>query len=134
MSASASTLEAFAAPLDAARRRAMHVALKSRAFAFVYRDRDRRLAVHATVAVLISFALASVFPVVLFAVVPLFLGVPHVAADVRYLLLRRSVPRKFVLGCALACVGFILLRIASFVFGDTALLTRIESACALAFV
>jgi hypothetical protein len=47
------------------------------------------LSLHATAA----FALALLAPSFLIALAPLALGVPHLAADVRYLLLRRAPPR-----------------------------------------
>jgi len=57
---------------------------------------------------LVAFALAVLAPSFLLAVGPLVLGVPHLAADVRHLLLRRGSPRWWLAASA----GFVLALVA----------------------
>lgn len=59
-------------------------------------DRDRRVILQATVGVALSFAVTATVPMAMFALAPLLLGVPHVASDVRYLLLRPRLPRAWL--------------------------------------
>ena len=66
------------------------------------------LAVHATAA----FALAVVAPSFLLAVTPLVFGVPHLAADVRHLLVRRASPRWWWVASAGFALALIAVRIA----------------------
>lgn len=51
-------------------------------------DREARVAVAATSAVLLSFVLAMLSPLALLAIGPVVLGVPHLLADVRYCVVR----------------------------------------------
>lgn len=51
-------------------------------------DREARVAVVATATVLLSFALTVVSPLLLLALGPIVLGVPHLVADVRYCVVR----------------------------------------------
>lgn len=51
-------------------------------------DREARVAVVATATVLLSFALTLVSPLLLLALGPIVLGVPHLVADVRYCVVR----------------------------------------------
>jgi hypothetical protein len=66
--------------------------------------RDRRIATLASVNVTLAFVLALYFPVLLFVLGPILLGVAHVAADIRYLVLRRKLApwwqNAVWLGCA----------------------------------
>lgn len=64
------------------------------------------LSLHATAA----FALALLAPSFLIALAPLALGVPHLAADVRYLLLRRAPPRWWLAASAGFAVALVVLR------------------------
>lgn len=50
---------------------------------------------------------------VLFAISPALLGVPHVASDVRYLVLRPRLPRALVAWLALGCVALFATRLVS---------------------
>ncbi len=59
------------------------------------RRRGLRLALVALASLGLAFAGAALLPLLLLAVAPLVLGVPHVAADVRYLVVRRdALPRR----------------------------------------
>jgi hypothetical protein len=76
--------------LDGARRAVLARAGRLGAVAALRRRRDVRLTVVAVVAIAGAFAAAvlATLPLLLFG--PLLLGVPHVASDIRYLLLRRA--------------------------------------------
>ena len=64
------------------------------------------LSLHAAAA----FALALLAPSFLIALAPLALGVPHLAADVRYLLLRRASPRWWLAASAAFAITLVTLR------------------------
>jgi hypothetical protein len=51
-------------------------------------DREARVAIVATATVLLSFALTLISPLMLLALGPIVLGVPHLVADVRYCVVR----------------------------------------------
>jgi hypothetical protein len=91
-----STLEGALAPFDVARSGVMRVALGTRLGAFVVGRKDRRVAAQASVGVLVTFMLVMLAPAALLALGPILLGVPHVASDVRYLVLRREVSRPAI--------------------------------------
>jgi hypothetical protein len=65
-------------------------------------DRDRRVALTLGAAVVSSLVLASLFPIALLAIGPLALGVPHLFADVRYLVAREGLHRRKELWLAVA--------------------------------
>lgn len=60
-------------------------------------DREARVAVVASSAVLLSFLLALLAPLALLALGPILLGVPHLLADMRYCIVRAGWPRRRVL-------------------------------------
>ena len=91
-----STLERAVLPLDAARSRVMRVAVGTRLGVFLVGRRDRRVAAQAACGVLFTFLLVMFAPAVMLAVGPVVFGVPHVASDVRYLVLRRGVSRPAI--------------------------------------
>jgi len=76
----------------------------------------------------VALGAAVYFPALLFFALPLLFGVPHVAADLRYLVLRRDLPgswrRSIWLGCAalLALRGVDALNLSSRVGGIETLL------------
>lgn len=96
MSTSPSALDLLTAPLDGARRGALHVVTRSRALAHVVGRRDARLPLLATAQIAVLLALTVTRPVWLFVAGPLLLGVPHLLSDVRYLGARRRVGRDVV--------------------------------------
>jgi hypothetical protein len=93
---SLSTLERAVVPLDAARSRVMRVAVGTRIGVFLVGRRDRRVAAQAACGVLFTFLLVMFAPAMMLAVGPIVFGVPHVASDVRYLVLRRGVSRPAI--------------------------------------
>jgi hypothetical protein len=58
------------------------------------RDRNLRIATLGSFGVLVAFGLTLLAPMLLFAFGPLLLGVPHLVADVRYLVVRPQVHRR----------------------------------------
>ena len=80
------------APLDLVRR-AMYRSLVPWLGAWI-RDRDVRIGIHGVSVVIGAFALALVAPLWLLALGPVILGVPHLLADVRYLVVRPGLHRR----------------------------------------
>ncbi len=76
--------------LDRARGRLFGAVGRLPAAQALARRRGLRLAVVGAAAVLAAFAGVAALTLVMLAVAPVVLGVPHVAADVRYLVLRRA--------------------------------------------
>lgn len=101
-------VEGSLAPLDGPRRWLLALTMRVPLLASLVRARDRRLAALSTIGVAFALTLSLLFPAVLFAVSPIVLGVPHVASDLRYLVLRRRLPRFWkwtVLGTSAVLVG-----------------------------
>lgn len=65
-------------------------------------DRDRRVAVLGTTLVLISLGLSVLAPLAMLALAPLLWGVPHLLADLRYLVIRQGLSRHRTLLLAVA--------------------------------
>jgi hypothetical protein len=80
------------APLD--RARADLLRLCGAALAPALRDRDLRVALLGTTAVVTALLLTLCAPVALLALGPLVLGVPHLVGDVRHLVVRRGLHRR----------------------------------------
>ncbi len=72
--------------------------------------RERRLALLASGGILAALVLSVLAPAWLLLVGPLVLGVPHLASDVRHLVLRRALPRGFLLVVIAACLSLVALR------------------------
>jgi len=93
--------------LDVLRLRSFRSALSLRALRSVLVERDRRLGVAVAVHACVTFALAVYFPVLLFVLGPVLFGVAHVAADVRYLVIRPRLSRLGRAALAGGCVLFL---------------------------
>lgn len=103
-------VDAVTAPLDAARRGAFSAVTRSRGLALAVGRRDTRVPLLATAQIALLLAMTVTRPLWLFVVGPILLGVPHLASDVRYLVLRQRVARPIiVLGCV-ATLGMLALR------------------------
>ena len=70
------------------------------------RDPSRRVALYGAIGVLTSLLLACAAPLHTFALAPLVLGVPHLLADVRYLVVRPGLHRRLAV---LVAIGVPLL-------------------------
>jgi hypothetical protein len=104
------TTERLSAPLDWCRRGWFHWVLRSDFGRATLADRDRRIATLACASVLLAAFGAVYFPVLLFTFGPVLLGVAHVAADVRYLVLRRNLARWWQSTVWAGCLALIALR------------------------
>jgi F0F1-type ATP synthase membrane subunit c/vacuolar-type H+-ATPase subunit K len=89
----AGTVEAIFAPLDWVRTRTLRAAqpLSSR----LAGNLELRVAVAGAVGITAAFIGALTVPMWMLALGPLVLGVPHVVADVRYLVVRRGLHRRW---------------------------------------
>jgi hypothetical protein len=105
-----SSLELAVYPLDVARRTTLRLATRSALLTRVLGRRDSRVALLATAQMGVLFALAIAAPVALFFVGPVVFGIAHLAADVRYLVLRQRVPRTLMAVSAVAAVAIVALR------------------------
>ncbi len=99
-------------PLDDLRRLALRaLARTSPVGRTLAAHRRVRVPVLLSVHVLAAFAVAVVAPSLLLAVAPLVLGVPHLAADVRHLLIRRASPRWWLIASAAFALALLALRV-----------------------
>lgn len=99
----------FAAPLDEARRATLGTALRNRMLRSLFSSRDRRLAWILGAHACVAWLLTILFPAPLLVVLPLVLGVPHVLADVRYLVVRRF-ERRFRLLLLLGSAALVVVN------------------------
>lgn len=97
------------APADAGRRALIRMASRLGLAKSVLASRERRVALGLSLAVASSLALAVTVPLHLLAIGPLVLGVPHLVADVRYLVLPTQIWRR---GLAAVAIGAPLLGLA----------------------
>jgi hypothetical protein len=96
-------------PLDRARASVYRVILTTPLRRAVI-DKDTRVLWRALVGIGLAFALTIVSPLFLFAVAPIVLGVPHLAADLRYLVLQPRHARAAKIFLVAGCVPFVALR------------------------
>src|SRR5688500_3003264 len=106
----AALLDRAAAPLDAARRATFGVTLRGTRARWLIAARDRRVAIVATTQALVAFVLAVFMPSLLLVLGPILFGVAHIAADVRYLVLRRGLARWWQLVIWSFCAVLVALR------------------------
>jgi hypothetical protein len=74
--------------------------------------------VQSALGVVVTFALSLACPGVLYVVGPALFGVAHVAADARYLVLRRALPRWWVTALGAGCAALLALRAFELAFPD----------------
>ena len=128
-----SAAERISEPLDWCRRGWFAWIVRSDFLRSTLAHRDRRIASVACVSVLAAGLCAVYFPVLLFTLGPILLGVAHVAADVRYLVLRRNLARWWQNSVWVGCAALVGLRVSE----ECGLLRRaerIEFGVAAAFV
>jgi len=104
-------IEACAAPLDRVRRATFRWASTVPALRAILYRRDRRLAVQASIGIAIGFALVVSAPVAVMAISPALLGVPHLASDIRYLVIRQNLPRWWLRAALGGCLALFALRL-----------------------
>ena len=98
------------APLDRVRRALLVGLSRSTIAGPIVARRDQRVRAQALLGVGVTFALTLLAPGLLFVVGPALFGVAHVASDVRYLVLRRDLPRWWVRALAAGCLALFTLR------------------------
>lgn len=104
-------LEIAVRPLDIARRAILRLAIRSPWLTRVLARRDSRIAALAAIQIVLVFVFSVGAPVALFFLGPILLGTIHLAADVRYLVLRRTVPRALILGSIAAAIALTVVRV-----------------------
>jgi|SRR6478736_3379183 len=127
-----SAAERLSEPLDWCRRGWFGLLVQSDFARATLADRDRRIATIACLSVFAAALGAIYFPVLVFTFGPILLGVAHVAADVRYLVLRRRLARWWLNTVWLGCGALVALRVAE-ELGLLRHVERIEFGAAAAF-
>jgi hypothetical protein len=127
-------LERAVAPLDDARGAVLRALLGVAPLKYLLARRDRRIALWATVHALVALALTAAYPMLLFVLGPVLLGVVHVAADVRYLVLRRQLPSWWKSAVWIGCAALIGLRIAEELGFRGSSMMRLELLCAIGWI
>jgi hypothetical protein len=103
-------VDAVTAPLDVARRGALSAVTRSPGLTLVVGRRDTRIPLLATAQVALLLAVTVTRPLWLFVVGPIVLGVPHLASDVRYLVLRQRVARPVIALALVATLALVTLH------------------------
>jgi hypothetical protein len=132
--ATAGPLETLVSPLDAVRRELYRLSFKSRSLTSVLADRERRLAFQATLGILVTFGLTCVAPAWMLALTPVILGVPHLASDARYLVVRQNLPRRWLYVVVAACAAMIGLRMLEYFHVAQLPFAQLEVGVAVAWV
>lgn len=122
------------APLDRARAALMGVALRVEPAAFLVRRRDARVLARSLSGILVAFVLAVVAPGALLVLSPLVFGVPHVGADVRYLVRRQRLARGVEIGFYVACAALLALRVSEMIAPLALPYARVELAAGAAWI
>lgn len=105
----------FAAPLDGVRRATLSRALRNRSIRSAFSSRDRRIAWIVGTHACVAFTLTILFSAPLLVLVPLLLGVPHVVADLRYLVLRRVADPRIRHSILVGCTALLGVSVFGFV-------------------
>jgi hypothetical protein len=108
-----STVERALVPVDAVRGALLRRVGASRHLRVWLASRDRRTAVLLAAAVVAATVLATVAPVVVYLLSPIVLGLPHVASDVRHLVLRAGLSRRLTVGLFAWCAALVALQLAT---------------------
>jgi hypothetical protein len=104
------SVERAVVSLDRARRALLVGLARSAIVGPIVVLRDRRIGAQALAGVTFLVAATLLAPGVLFVVGPALFGVAHLAADVRYLGLRRDLPRRWIRALVAGCVALLMLR------------------------
>jgi hypothetical protein len=99
------------APLDRGRQALLARALGVRPLARLLARRDLRIPVLGALGALVAAGLSVLAPALLFVVSPVLFGVPHVASDVRYLVVRRALPRALRSAVWAGCAAIVGVRV-----------------------
>ena len=107
----AASLERTTWPLDRVRAQVFAWALRQRGLSSLLLERDRRLGATLMARGVVAFALAVYAPVFAFVLGPIALGVPHVASDLRYLVVRREFTGWWKVCVTAACAALVVLAV-----------------------
>ncbi|MCC6645732.1 MAG: hypothetical protein IT374_09195 [Polyangiaceae bacterium] len=119
-------MERLLDPLDSWRRVTLAGLLRVPGLGAVLRRRDARLLLQTSLGATVAFTLTLAAPGALLVLGPLCMGVLHVAADVRYLVVRRGVPARVVSAVLLASVALFSLRVAAMLGAPAGTVTAAE--------
>src|SRR5258708_1337227 len=108
------------APLDALRRDAISAMLARPWLGAWLTRRDARLVVLALASIFVALVVTCLLPAAALVLAPIFLGVPHVASDARYLVIRRGLPKGVVVAVAAGATAMLALRVAEGLAADDA--------------
>ena len=104
------TIERAIASLDRARRALLVSLVRLPAVGALIARRDARLGLQSVACVACAFTLTLLAPGALFIGGPALFGVAHIAADARYLVLRRDLPRWWAATLGAGCIALFALR------------------------
>ncbi len=107
-------------------RAALLRALAGTPFAPLVVRRTPRVGVRAAGAITFALVLATAFPALALAIGPILFGIPHVAASLRYLVLRRRPSFAFGAAIVVVAVGVLACRVAAASPGAGPLPARLE--------
>ena len=127
-------LDAVTAPLDEARQAALAAATKSRTLTRIIARKGTRVPFIATLQILALFAVTAVRPLWLFVLGPILLGIPHLASDARYLLIRQRVAREIIFVSIAATLVFTGIQALELFHAAPAHWTGLEIATATAWI
>ena len=83
----------------------------ARAFPACSERSETRVPALASIVAVLAFVATCVAPGLLFVLGPALLGVLHVASDVRYLVLRRDLPRGSIITVVAGCGALLAIRV-----------------------
>lgn len=127
-------VDAVARPLDGVRRAALGAITKSQSLTRVVARRDARVPFIAAAQIALIFAVTMTRPLWLFVLGPIVLGIPHLASDVRYLILRQRVAREVLFVACAASAMFVGLRVLDLFHAAPAHWASLEVSIAVAWV
>ncbi len=130
MSATASLTEGVLSPLDRTRTAFFVRALRVQALRPWLVVKRRRVPALLLAHALVAAVLATLWPTLLLIVGPLLLGVPHVVADVRYLVVRPALAPRLRVTLLAGCGVLLLVRVLEL----AGLAARVELACAAVWI
>jgi hypothetical protein len=118
--------------LDGLRGAALRFASRTPLLALVAR-RDTRAQTRGAIAIALAFVVTALCPALMLAVSPAIFGVPHVAASVRYLILRQSLSRRFVAASGFFAFAIVASRVTEQLGRATLPSARLEITAAFAW-
>lgn len=119
-------------PLDAVRGALLRALVRQPSLRPWLADRERRIALLAAVGITSAFLLALVAPAAVYALSPIVFGVPHVASDVRYLVVRQGLPRGVIVAVILFCLALFGFRLWELLYAGGTLAAQLELGVAAA--